>query len=156
GGRRQSDGIRAKIHLTFAVTDRERRPFARPDQKIVLAGEQKRQRESTAELLEGRRYGVGRRFSALHFLRYQMGDSLGIGLADEFTTTLGQLLTQLAEIFNDAVVNDRNRFGRMRMGIVFGRSAMACPTRVPDADIPGERLTLEPRFQRAHLAFRAP
>src|SRR5689334_13216101 len=84
-----------------------------------------------------------------------MGNRLGIGLADEFAAALGQLLAQLAEILDDAVVNDRNRVGRMRMGIVFGRPAMRRPARVSDAGIPAERLTLEPSFQRAQFAFGA-
>src|SRR6478736_4800216 len=43
---RKRDCVRAKVHLALAVADRERRAFARSDQKVVLAGEQEGKRES--------------------------------------------------------------------------------------------------------------
>ena len=76
GERRQRDGVRAEIHLALAVADSERRTFARADQEIVFAGEQERQRESAAQLLERRRDRIGGRLSAFHLLRHQMGDRL--------------------------------------------------------------------------------
>src|SRR5690349_5153402 len=50
--RRKRDCIGAEVHLALAVTDRERRTFARSDQQIVLASEQKGQCEGAAQLLE--------------------------------------------------------------------------------------------------------
>jgi hypothetical protein len=40
--------VRSEEHLALAVSDSQRRPFARSDQKIVFAGEQESQCESAA------------------------------------------------------------------------------------------------------------
>ncbi len=48
GERRERDGIGADEHLVVAEADGERRAFARADQEIGLAREQKRQREGAA------------------------------------------------------------------------------------------------------------
>jgi hypothetical protein len=52
-------------------------------------------------------------------------------------------------------MNDRNNIGGVRMCIVFGRSAMRCPAGMTDTDIAPKRFAIEPRFERAQLAFRA-
>jgi hypothetical protein len=44
-------------------------------------------------------------------------------------------------IFNDAVVNDRNAFNRVRMCVLFVWAAMSCPSRVANAYEATERLT---------------
>src|SRR5262249_30343173 len=80
----------------------------------------------------------------------------GIGLAGEFAAVFGELVTQLAKIFDDTVVDDSNEISRMRMRIVFGRPAVCRPACMTDADLPTERLAIETIFERAQFAFRAP
>ncbi len=155
GERRQRDRVGAEIHLALAIADGERRALARADHQIVLAGEQEGERESAAQLLERGRHRIGRRLAAFHLLRDQMRDHLGIGLADELGAALRQLFAQLAEILDDAVVDDRDALGGMRMGVVLGRPPVGRPARVADADIAAERLALQPRFERVQLAFGA-
>ena len=149
------DGVRSQEHLTSAVSDGERRPFACADQEVVVSGKQECQRESAPQLLERGRDCIGRRLAVLNFQRHQMSNGLGVGFADKFAAFFGQLLAQLAEIFDDPVVDDRNDIGGMRMSIVFGRPAVGCPAGVTDPDIASKRLALEPRFKRTQLAFRA-
>src|SRR6476661_753788 len=84
-----------------------------------------------------------------------MCDGLGVGFADELASFFGKPLAQLAKILDDAVMNDRNNIGGVRMSIVFGRSAVRRPARMTDADIAPKWLAIEPRFKRAQLAFRA-
>jgi len=124
--------------------------------KVVFAGKQKSQSKGTAQLLERGGDRVGWRFSVFHFLGDEMCDRFGIGIADEFPAAPGQLLAQFAKIFDDAIVNNRHGFSRMRVGIIFGRPAVRRPARVTDADRPAQRLALQTRFKRAQFAFGAP
>ena len=83
-----------------------------------------------------------------------MRDGLGVGFADELATLFGQPLPQFAKILDDAVMDDGNEIRGVRMSIVFGRSAVRRPAGMTDADIAAKRLAIEPRFERAQLAFR--
>ncbi len=85
-----------------------------------------------------------------------MRDRLGIGVADELVPRFGKLLAQLAEILDDAVVDDCHQVGCMRMCIVFGRTPVRRPARMTNADGAAERLLREPGFERAQLALRTP
>ena len=67
-----------------------------------------------------------------------------------------QLLAQLAEILDDAVVHHRDLVGRVRMGIDLVRPPMRRPARVPDADRAGERFEREALLEILQLAFGAP
>ena len=73
-----------------------------------------------------------------------------------FAPLLLQLLAQLAEILDDAVVDDREAVGGVRMRVAFGRPAVGRPAGMADADGAGERLAREPRFEIAQLALGAP
>ncbi len=66
-----------------------------------------------------------------------MSDDLGIGLGRELGAFRLQFMTQFAKILDDAVVNDRQFFRGVRMGIILGRAAVRCPARVTDADRAG-------------------
>ena len=68
GERRQRNGIGADEHRVFAIADGERRAFARADQKIVLAGEQERERKRAAQPRQRRLDRLDRRRAALHLL----------------------------------------------------------------------------------------
>ena len=59
---------------------------------------------------------------------------------------------QRLEILDDAVVDDGDALGRVRVRVQFGRRAMRRPARVADAGGAGERLCLEPRFEVDELA----
>ncbi len=155
GERRQRDGVGAEIHLAVAVADRERRALARADQQVLLALEQERERERAAQPRQRRRHRVGRRAAVLHFAGDEMGDDLGVGLGAEFRAVLLELLAQLAEVLDDAVVHDRKPVGGMRMGVALGRPAVGRPAGVADADRALERLALELGFEIAKLALGA-
>ena len=66
------------------------------------------------------------------------------------------LALQRLEILDDAVVDDGDALGRVRMGIRFGRRAVRRPARVADAGRAGERLGLQPRLEIDELAAGAP
>ena len=156
GERRQRNGVGAEIHLAVAVADGERGTLARADHQVVFAGEQKGQRKSAAQLLERGRHRLGRLFALLHLLGDEMGDDLGVGLAAEFRAVLAKPFAQFAEVLDDAVMRDRDPVGGMRMGVALVRFAVGGPAGMADADIAGERLLRQARFQSGELALGAP
>src|SRR5262245_26504295 len=89
-------------------------------------------------------------------MRNKMSDHLGVGLRCKLGTALFELLAQLAEILNDAVVNDSEPIGRMRMRVRLARPTMRRPAGMPNADRAAQRLALELLLEVAQLAFRAP
>src|SRR5262245_54414548 len=85
-----------------------------------------------------------------------MGDHLRVGVRAELCARLFQLLAQLAEILDDAIVNNGKALGGMRVRIVFSRAAVGRPAGVPDAGRAGERIAREPGFEVAQLALGPP
>ena len=65
GEGRERDRIGADEHRVVAETDRERRALARADQQVVLAGEQKSERERAAQPRQRRLDRFDRRQAAL-------------------------------------------------------------------------------------------
>ncbi len=84
-----------------------------------------------------------------------MRDHFGIGLAGEFGALLLEHDAQVAKILDDAVVHDRDVFGRMRMRVAFGRLAVGGPAGVADPGMAAERFGLQPLFQILELALGA-
>ena len=153
--RRQRDGVGAEIHLAVAIADRQRRAAARADQKIVLALEQEGERESALQPRQRGGDRVGRRKSLAQLRADEMGDHFGVGFGREFRAASFSLGAQLAEIFDDAVVDDRDAVGGVRMRVDFVRTAMGRPARVADADLAAERLLVQPLLEIAQLALGA-
>src|SRR5215471_17172097 len=85
-----------------------------------------------------------------------MRDHFGVGFGRECGAVAFELLAQLAEILDDAVVHDRHAIGRMGMRVDFVRPAVRCPARVADADGAGKRLTSEPLLEVAQLPLGTP
>jgi hypothetical protein len=70
-----------------------------------------------------------------------MGDHLGVCFGDKARSCPLKLVTQLAMIFDDAVMNDRNAVNRVRMRVLLIWTAMGCPSRVANAYATAERFT---------------
>ena len=145
----QRHRVRRDEHLSIAIADRERRSLPRGDQHRVRSAKQHQQGESALKPLQRRGRRVYRRQALIKQVRHQMGDHLRIGLAFE-TALLGhQFGLQLLIILDDAVMDDRDLLGRMRVGVLFGRPAMCGPARMTDADRPVERLQRQALVQVA-------
>ena len=84
-----------------------------------------------------------------------MRHHLGIGIGGEFLAERTEFLAQFLEILDDAVVDDGDLVGRMRVRVVLGRPPMGRPARMADADRAGERLLLQDGAEIAELSFRA-
>ncbi len=73
----------------------------------------------------------------------ELGHDFRIGLRGEGCAVGDQFVLELGKILDDAVVNDGNAIGEMRMGIGFGRRAMGRPAGVGNADRAGQRLAAQ-------------
>ncbi len=68
----------------------------------------------------------------------QVGNGFRVGVGGKNIALGGELLAQAFVIFDDAVVNDGNAAGNVRVGVTLGRNAVRCPAGVGDAS-PGIR-----------------
>ncbi len=156
GERPERNRIRAEIHFAIAKADGQRRPVAGADHQIVVAGEDEPERERAAKLRQRRPHRLDRLDALLQEVIDQMQHDLGVGFGLEDRALFLKRFAQLAEILDDAVVNDGNTLGRVRMGVVFGRLAMGGPAGVADAGMARQRLGPEPRFEIFQFALGAP
>ncbi len=155
GERAECDGIRAQIHLAFTVTDRERRPVARTDHQIVVAGEDEGERKRAAKLRQRRLDRLDRCETAAEQIIDELQHDLGVGLGLEHCLLFLQGFAQFVEILDDAVVNDGDAGGGVRVRVVLGRLAVSGPAGVADAGVTFERLGAQTRFEIFQFAFGA-
>ncbi|MNT26274.1 hypothetical protein D3C72_1618360 [compost metagenome] len=85
----------------------------------------------------------------------QVGDDLGVGLALEDAALGFQLSLQLGEVLDDAVMDQADAAGLVRVGVGGGRRAVGGPAGVADADGPGQRVGGQHGLQLADLALGA-
>ena len=126
--------VGAQVNAVVAPADRKRRTATRADQEIILALEEKGERESALETFQRRRHGFLRRRAAAHFVGDEMGDGFRVGLGRKDMALGGQLRAQFAEILDDAVMDHRDAVIGVRVGVGLIRLAMRRPPRVADAD----------------------
>ena len=91
------------------------------------------------------------RFNRGHALgeigRDEMRHDFGVGFAGELRAVFFELRAKIAKILNDAIVNDCDRIGRVRMRVGFSRLAMSGPASVTDTGVAGERRRLQNGFE---------
>ena len=134
GERGERERVRAQEHLAVALPHRQRRALPGADQQVVLALEQKHQRKGAAHAAERGVDGLSRALARIERVGDQEGGDFGIGLGGEAIAFGGEFLAQRAEILDDAVMNHREPFAGVRMGVVLGRLAVRRPAGVADAD----------------------
>ncbi len=100
-------------------------------------------------------HGFNWRLALCQFARHQMGNSFGIGFRPEIVAFRLKHGAKLGEILDDAVMNDRETLGNVRMRIAFYRLTVRGPTGMPDTDDAGKWLSGQTLFQIDQLAFRA-
>ncbi len=134
----QRNRVRAYKHLTIAVTNCQRRSFARGNHQILFAFKQERQRKGTIKAGHGFGGGFNGRnpFAQEAFSQKSYGFGVGLGLKVE---PLGlQLFAQLFVVFNNAVVNNSHIACTMGVCIVEGWGTVGGPAGVTDAGFPGK------------------
>ena len=85
-----------------------------------------------------------------------MRNEFGIGFGTELVIALEQGGAQVEVILDDAVMDDGDGAGLVRMGVALGRTAVRGPSRMADADATRERRLVDELAQVAELADGAP
>src|SRR5262249_47663150 len=111
---------------------------------------------AAVQALHRRRHRLLRRLLLLQIAGQQMDDDLGVGLRLELVAEGGELAPQLLEVLDDAVVDDGDTVGGVRMRVGLVRPAVRRPARVADAGGARQRLARQQRLQIAELALGAP
>ena len=84
-----------------------------------------------------------------------MGDDFRVGFGFKARLRALQLFLERRIIFNDAVMDDGDAVGGVRVGVVLGRAAMGRPACMADANGAFERLGFEFILEIDQLALRA-
>ena len=155
GEGRERERVRAEIHLALAVPDGERRAVPRADELVLLAGEQEGEREGAAQARQRRGDRLRRGAPLAHLEGHELRHDLGVGLGLEDDALALQLGLELAEILDDAVMDDGELLGRVRMGVDLVRLAVRRPARVADADRARQRRLRQLQLEVAQLALGA-
>ena len=104
-----------------------------------------------------RRLGrLDRRQALIQIVGDEMQHRLGVGLGLERVALGGELLAQLLEVLDDAVVHDGDALVHVRVGVALDRLAVRGPARVADAGAALQGLVGEPQLQVLELALGAP
>ena len=90
--------------------------------------------------------------------RDQLHDHFGVGVGLELDAFRRQFLAQFQVVFDNAVVDDDEIavHADVGMGVVFGGRAVRRPARMPDADLPADRVAFQSGAQIGELAHVAP
>ena len=139
----------------MAVADRQRRALPGADHQVVLAGEDDGEREGAAQATQRRLRGLDGRQALVHVVADQMQHRLGVGLGLEFVALAGELLAQLLEVLDDAVVHDGHALVHVRVGVALDRLAVGGPAGVTETGAALQGLVGEPQLQVPELALGA-
>ncbi len=137
------------------MADGQRRAEARGDHQIVFAVEQKAECEGATQALQRFAGGLDGGEALVDQVAGELGHDLGIGFGFEAQAGGEELVAQLAEILDDAVVDHGDGAGAMGMGVGGGGSAMGGPAGVADAGLAGQRLVHQQVGEAGELAHGA-
>ena len=126
--------IRGEEALAVAEADDERHVLPGADQPIALADVH--DHDGVGALEPGQRVADGVGQVAPVGLLDEVGDRLGVGLGGQRVAAGLEPVAQLAEVLDDAVVDDRDLAGAVavRVGVEVVRPAVGRPARVGEAD----------------------
>ena len=101
GEGRERERVGPQIHLALSVADRERRPFPRSDQQILLALEQVDERKGASQALERCVHSLLRRLAGREFLLDHEGRHLGVCLGRKHAVVYRELSAQRLEVLDE-------------------------------------------------------
>ena len=137
--------IRAQEVLALAEADDERRVAAGADDDAGLVAVHREEGEGAVEPRHGGAEGLGELADAAVLAPEQHGGDLGVGLALEGVALGEELVLQLGEVLDDAVVDEGESsvVAEVRVRVAVGRAAVRRPAGVADAGaaaVQGRRL----------------
>ena len=127
--------VGAEEVLALAEPDHERRVAARADDEPGLVLVHREERECTLQARDDGAEGLDEVAGAVVLAAEQHGGDLGVGLAAEGEAVGEKLVLELAEVLDDAVVDDGELVvvGEVRVRVAVGRAAVGRPAGMADA-----------------------
>src|SRR5690606_27144672 len=122
---------------------------------IVVAGENDAQREGARQAPQGQAGGLDGRVALIEIVGDEVEDGFGVRLGFERVPLGDELVLQLLEVLDDAVVDHSDAVVHVRMGIALDRAPVRRPAGMADAGAALERLLQKPRFEIPELALGA-
>src|SRR6185312_11126478 len=116
---REREGVRTEIGLGVAITDRERATLPCADDEAILILEDHCKAVGAGKAAYRGHRSVFRRKALIEKILHQMHAHFAVGLGREGMAFRDEFGAQLAEILDNAVVNQRHVFGGMRMSVGF-------------------------------------
>ena len=133
GVREQRWNVATAQGCAITQADDQRRSILGHDDAIGLFRRCNRERVGATHASERSSHGFEQARALLHRAVDEVRDDLGVGVALEAHAVLLELALQLQVILDDAVVNDRDVTGQMRVRVRLARPTVRCPARVADA-----------------------
>jgi hypothetical protein len=151
----QGRGVGGGVVAGVGNAEQERRAFAGDDNLARLAMVNDGYGVGADQLAAGDLYGLEKIGFALQGGFEQMGDAFGVGIGGKDVALGAQIAAQAFVVLDDAVMDDGDRAGNVRVGIAFARYAVGCPACVGDAgDRAGYWLSQFPVRRRAQPSAR--
>ena len=156
GERRQRQRIRPDEVLAVAVADGERRATPGGDEQVVLALEEKAERERALEPRQRHARRLHRPYPRAKRAVAELDDGLGVGVAGEDRAVGLELGAQRAVVLDDAVMHHGDPPGLVRVRVALARRAVRRPAGMADAGMAADRILHEQVGERDQLAHRPP
>ena len=152
GVRDHGRDVRGEEELVLAHAEHQRRVHSRADQKVRLVSRHDPQRVRTRDSLQGAAHG-GQKIFTRRVLD-QVGDDLAVSLGHEDVTAGHELVAELSEVFDDAVVDDDDPAAAVGVGMCVDKAwlAVSRPACVADAEAPLGHAVLQPGREQRDLA----
>ena len=149
--------VRGDEELAVAEADDDRRTVSDGDDLARIVRRDEHEREEPAQELQRPPDAVLQPVVP-HLALDEVRDDLGVRLGDERVALLLQFLLQIEIVLDDPVVDDDDLAGAVavRVRVLFRRTAVGRPARVPDAVVARNRIGFDDLFEVRQLAGAPP
>ena len=143
---RKRQRVRTQIGFAIAIAHDKGLPSRAPIRKSGNSRKAIASAKAPRKTGEHSLHRLGGRIAGLHLFAHQMRDNLCISVAFKTAATRGHFVAQRFEILDNAIVDQSDLAGRMRMRVARRRRTVRGPAGMRDADIATGEVDL-----RAHL-----
>ncbi len=134
----EGEGVGAEIHFVIAEADGEGGAATGADDEFGVIGEDEGEGVGAFEAAEGFGGGLQGREATGEVIIEELGDGFGIGFGGEDLAGGFEFGAERQVVFDDAVMDDGDAGGAVRVGVGFGGGAVGGPACVADAGGAGE------------------
>ena len=136
----QRQGVGANVMLAAANADNQRAAHAGAIQGVGFILMDDAEGKGTAQFGQRAAQGAEHVLLTAVVVSQQVGDHFGVGLGGEYVAKFLQLQAQRVVILDDAVVDDSQTVGTMRVGVLLTGLAVGCPAGMGNAQVARERV----------------